>query len=318
VPVPDLKTIFANDLGTRPESRGPALDETSHLRILNPPVRGLRVMLSTDYADVLATLSDESEVAVIWTTRLEDLVWHAETRGGEWWFRTVRPRPGFDATSDAITRLASVSEGTPVAIALLPELSLDVAGVEAVLAWSQDRGHPFGLLIPGSVHTAIEEGRQANVATLQFGNGDRSTHRKFNPFILDLPVEGRREAHTEDISTGDPTLTLHLLGDWSFMVLICKDLLEDGVAPLLQELRARLVLVPARSPRTTDFEAVAAAHAAAVQGMVLIANEADPDPERPGPASAIVARPLRVNVLEVIGADVVRAPSHRRFRIRNQ
>jgi hypothetical protein len=108
VPVPDLKTIFANDLGTRPESRGPALDETSHLRILNPPVRGLRVMLSTDYADVLATLSDESEVAVIWTTRLEDLVWHAETRGGEWWFRTVRPRPGFDATSDAITRLASV------------------------------------------------------------------------------------------------------------------------------------------------------------------------------------------------------------------
>lgn len=131
IAAPPLLAVFGKQrLGTKPESRGPPLDDATNLRILRPPVRGHRVTLSTDHADILARLAvADAEVAVIWATALADLEYDTEERGGEMWFHSVRPRDSAGATQAVIQQLQDLAESEGPLIGILPELSLGPDGL---------------------------------------------------------------------------------------------------------------------------------------------------------------------------------------------
>jgi hypothetical protein len=94
------------------------------------------------------------------------------------------------------------------------------------------------------------------------------------------PVE-----RTEHLTPTQGEITVHMTGDWSFVTLVCKDLLELPVVRMLEDLRVRLVLVPACTPKTDIFEQRAAALAINAQSIVVIANMGTP--------AALFGRPSR-------------------------
>jgi hypothetical protein len=111
-------------------------------------------------------------------------------------------------------------------------------------------------------------------------------HRKFTQFEYQ---DGEATRRLEHIDTHDACVTLFWAGSWSFTVLICKDLLEVPVVRVLSDLRVRLALVPALSPKTELLEERASELATNSQAVVLVANT----PSDPVAATAIFARPTR-------------------------
>jgi predicted amidohydrolase len=312
---PPLKEIFGKDIGTLPDSRGPALDECRNLRILAEPQRGLEVELDTGQIDALANFQADSNTAVVWTTTLAQLDWDFEERAGQCWFHSVRPLDRAARVQDAKEQLA-VAQAAGCAVVILPEMSLDPGGVDDIIQWSKENGHPFSLLVLGSAHVTGAGGTHTNVSTTLLPNGSRVEHSKWNPFEIPLPRKDTSELapHRELITASSPRVRLVLAGAWSFVVLVCKDFLDAGVVTLLEDLRARLVLVPARSPKTADFESGAQQLAAAAQAVVVVANAWESG--NPDPAAAIVARPLRAHLLEVFPSALAESSKLQMFRLR--
>jgi hypothetical protein len=142
--------------------------------------------------------------------------------------------------------------------------------------------------------------------------GDELRHVKFAPYELkddapddgaldDAPPVALRPEHLEPLA---PAITLMMSGDWSWTVLVCKDVLSADVARLLEDLRARLVLVPAMSGKTEIFEQRCRELAVNAQAVAVVANT----PMDPAAAAALIARPLREAPLEVCKPPRLLAP----------
>ena len=317
VAAPPLREIFGRELGTRPESRGLELDTTSHLRILGTLAAGLSVQLATNRIDLLSTLEHpDAELAVAWTTSTDALEFERDAPAGRPRFHSVRPHEPAAVNAAVTKAFADLSRPRAPTVVVLPELSLDPGGVQAARAEFERLGRPFDVVVLGSAHTALAERGCENVSTVCFRDGADGEHHKFNPFVLVLPdANGTRVPHTEALRLGERVLTVHLGTRWSLTVLICKDLIDPGVTEALASVLVRIVLVPARTPRTSDFEAEALAHAARSQGIVVVANDVGADSE-PAAAAALIARPLRRGGLQRFPQPDGARPTVLRARLR--
>jgi predicted amidohydrolase len=317
VAAPPLREIFGRELGTRPESRGLELDATSHLRILGTLAAGLTVQLATNQLDLLSTLEHpDAELAVAWTTSTDALAFECDAPAGRPRFHSVRPREPAAVNAALTKALADLSSPRAPTVVVLPELSLDPGGVQAARTEFERLGRPFDVVVLGSAHTPLTEEGCENVSTVCFRDGADGEHHKFNPFALVLPdAEGARVLHTEALRLGERVLTVYLGTRWSLTVLICKDLIDPGVTEALASVLVRIVLVPARTPRTSDFEAEALAHAARSQGIVVVANDLGGEAE-PEAAAALIARPLRRGGLQRFPQPEGARPTTLRARLR--
>lgn len=140
--------------------------------------------------------------------------------------------------------------------------------------------------VAGSAHDD-STGVRRNVAYVVGRGGLRATQEKIVPMV--------HEGRTEDIAQERPSLEVFLGLDWSLAVVICRDFIDVKIHEVLRQLRPTIVLVPACSPKTLDFE-VRAADLAAGQAHVMVANTCSPNDTEP--AVVLWARPINRPITE--------------------
>jgi predicted amidohydrolase len=294
---PPLKDLFRDELGSSPRRLGPRLHELVWLRLLPRLGRGYQVRLSFESEDVLADLRPETHVGVaIPSDVAPDLVFDRTDDTPPRFFR-MRPRNA-QAHQDAILRLLDEADRVGVRILLLPELSVDPTIASAIERWFTRARRSISILVCGSMHVE-RDGQPRSESLILLPGGRVIEHFKFSSLRLPLPGEdGSILEHQEDVVTEPAVIPLLMCGDWSFTVLIGKDLLEPGVDRILELLGVRLVLVPSCSPETDVLELSASTLAARNLAVVLLGNLTDPGPVRA--ASVIIARPIRGNMIQRI------------------
>ena len=297
IPHPPLKQLFSEDLGTNPLRLGPNFFELRWLRLLPDIARGHLVRLDFGCSDLLADVLPDEPIAVGIPCDLDDL--RIE--------RTEEPMPRFlevhprqpAAQKQILLGFLEQARTRGARIVLIPELCLDEDCLEAVKQWHRREDHRIAITVAGSVHSR-RHGERRNVCTTLLSDSSEFEHFKFNPFYVSVPspTTGRPTNYREDIVTVPAVITIQMCGEWSFTTLICKDLLEPGVAEILEQARVSLILVPACSPKTAVFEQIAGALAARAQALVVVANLAAPSPF--DPASIIIARPVLTGTIEIV------------------
>lgn len=294
---PPLKDLFRDELTPTPRRLGPRLHELVWLRLLPQHGRSHQVRLSFESEDVLADLRPETRMGVaIPSDRLPDLRFE-RTDELQPSFFDMRPRdPG--AQQEAILNLLDEADRAGVRVLLLPELSVHQDIATAVERWLARPGRSVSILVCGSMHIE-RNGQRRNASPILLPGGRSIEHFKFGPASQPLPAaDGSLVDHREDVVTHPSVIPVLMCGDWSFTVLIGQDLLEPGVDRILELLGVRLVLVPSCSPRADTLEPIAAALATRNRAVVLVGNLTDPGPDQP--ASAIIARPVRENMIQKV------------------
>ncbi|MEM9493432.1 MAG: hypothetical protein AAGC55_30065, partial [Myxococcota bacterium] len=242
IPHPPLKDLFAGNLGTNPLRLGPGFYELTWLRLLPDVARGHQVRLDFQADNLLANLRPDAHIAVGIPCDPDDLrierIDEPMPR-----FLEVHPRDPQRQTEILLDLLQRASDDG-ARIVIFPELCLDEDCLDAVREWHRHAEHGIAIAVCGSIHT-YRNGERRNVATSLLSNGSEVEHFKFNPFIEVLmpapTAAGRPVNYREDIVTTPAVITIHMCGDWSFTTLICKDLLEPGVAEILEHARVSLV-----------------------------------------------------------------------------
>jgi len=183
--------------------------------------------------------------------------------------------------------LVKKADAQELGIVMLPELCLDSDGVEAVAAWVADNAKNISLAVCGTHHTAAS-GTRSNVAVIASSLAPTVRQAKLTGMDWrpqDCPYELR-----EDIETVGTQLLLLTGQSWSALVLICRDFIDRELGAFAAALRTSLLLVPACSPRTVDFQGTAAELASKAQTHVVVANKCDDSPEEPD--LALLTRPV--------------------------
>lgn len=310
--VPDLTRVFGRPLITHPASRGDDdVDRTPRLA-LAPDSGGVEVEVSYANLHLLTPPSGDSIVAVLLPIAdpAAELVWDRVPAAVTSFFG-VGPRRPDDVTA-RVLQLLDEAAARGADIAILPELSLDASGLEAVRHHQRARGWPFRVLCAGSIHDVVD-GQRRNVATLILPGGREIRHFKFNPFTS--PMVGE-----EAIATTPARVGVHVAADehgrpaWSYTVLICKDLLSRFTRDVIGDLRPGLVLVPAWSGKTTAFELDIQGLVSATQSSVVLANQVD-RVEADDPSVVVVARPTRVETVTVVRRADAKPPQCLTFRL---
>lgn len=314
IPQRPLKEIFARELSTHPDRMDVPIDTLRHLRIVQAAGHGHEIWLSLEHADALANFAAASRVAVLIPSDLGDLEWSTTSHAEHPTFHDVRPRDGAQQTANVLKLLEKARGQADIVV--LPELCLDASGLAEIKRWYDDSGRPFAMLVCGSIHVRPEgDKRRRNVSTTLLAGGGTVEHAKFNPFVLNLPDEtGEDVKHREGIITFPSKITLYLCGSWSFTTLICKDFLAPGAMQILEELRPGLILVPACSSKTRPFETEAQHLALRAQALVIVANITN-FPAEQDAVSAIFAKPLNKNPVEVVLRSDLVLPAVQYFRV---
>ena len=186
-------------------------------------------------------------------------------------FWNVRPRGDLaERQQDFVQRILRGARDAAVDVLVLPELCIDRAGAELLLAERQRLDNEPAILVAGSHHAEDDDGHRRNTCWAVVGRGGRLEHHKFERFEYDCPRTGG--CRVEDIHTAPRRIRLYCGAPWSLTLLICRDALSEPVQRLLRELRPGLVLVPSFSLKTSPFIPVAEALANANQAFVVIAN----------------------------------------------
>jgi predicted amidohydrolase len=292
---PPIKDLFRDELAPPPRRLGPRLHELVWLRLLPQQERNHRVRLSFESEDVLADLRPETRMGVaIPSGRLPDLRFDRADEPQPRFF-DMRPRNA-QTQRDAILALLDEADRAGIRIMLLPELSVDEDIAIAVERWLTRPGRSISLLVCGSMHVE-RDGQRRNMSPILLPGGKRVEHLKFGAASQPLPAaNGNFLEHHEDVATQPSMITVLMCGDWSFTVLIGQDLVEPGVDRVLELLGVRLVLVPSCSPRSDMLEPIAAAVSTRNRAVVLVGNLTDRAPSEP--ASAMIARPVRENMIQ--------------------
>lgn len=289
-----VKRIFGDDLNSRPERHSPHVSALPHLRIA-PPLGPFDVVLSFEHADLFRALDrgDRIGVGIPWASDQDhdrDACGSAEQPR----FFNVRPRQSLEQ-GVVLGRVLDAAEAEAISVLVLPELCIDAYGQEVVERWCQRPARKLDVLAAGSRHLE-EAGVRRNRATVFVRNAPPFTHDKFTPFIM---RKGETEVR-EDIATAPARITIHYSEGWSVVVLVCKDLLDERVAPLLEQLRVRLVLVPAFSERTAPFRARLEELACGAQAIVVVANT----PASDDCDAMVIALPLEHSSVRTVPAPV--------------
>jgi hypothetical protein len=274
-----------NALGRRtgdPRLRTDPVDRTDHLRLAPAEVKDLCIRYR--WAPWLEPLraSTRFGVGVTNTAKIaQEFEWQEYLLGSRRSFYGVIPKD----LAEQERRISSILEQARdrASHVVLPELCLTPALLQSLL----DRGlfADLQLVVAGSYHeTPSARGPGRNVCKI-FSYGDEVfTHYKFSDFHF-ATQDGRCHEHLHR-ADGAAGFDLLLSPYCSAIVLICKDALRDDVQHLVQQLAPTLLLVPAMSEDTDDFQFLAERFARDPQTFTAIACAS-------GRQHAIYGRPSR-------------------------
>lgn len=201
-------------------------------------------------------------------------------------FENVRPRDAAQLVAHVMADLRRA--GTAAAFVVLPELTSGTAlDDEIALAMATDDLGHLQLVVGGSAWHPPRPGDAGgrNCSTTHLRGREPHRHDKFSWFHQ-RAVGSERTRHDAKRITilAGPRITC--------TVLICKDVLEGWVPPLLQQLRVRLVLVPSCNPSLDPYRPAALSLSDLGWTTVVLANI---PPEEGGAAEyALALRPAAV------------------------
>jgi len=220
-----------------------------------------------------------------------------EFRDGEHIFFGIGPKEPVSALEAARAQLeGALGEGAQILV--LPEVCLDTDEVHSLRAFLESRTEHYVAAL-GSSHELVE-GERRNVARLVTRVHD-DLQEKIVGVRMKVPADDGEVEAREDIEPAQPRVRIFFGRHWSVAVAICRDFIDVEIKRVLEDLRVSIVLVPACSPTTQDFESGAHQLANNAQAHVLVANMCS-ESER-APAAAILGRPV---ASEALCLDVVR------------
>jgi predicted amidohydrolase len=288
---------YKGRLGTHPDSTDEGVDRLPGLGRLVPEGLPCDITINFRCYEIDRLTPDSTIACAIPSGRAEVVVPPPYRVGDELRFFGVRPNDTVEQTARAL-RLVEEADNYGAHLVVLPEASLDPSGQEAVAEWVRQKSKNLVLAVCGSTH-AQREGKNSNTS-LVVTRHRKTSQSKMTRYAVKLP--GHDDLAWEDIDCSSPELVIYQSSDWSVAIAICKDFITPWVKRILEDLRVSLVLVPACSPRTSDFLADAAAHVTAVQGHVVAANLCDVDPTNleEKPQIALFARPVRGTLADIV------------------
>jgi predicted amidohydrolase len=247
-----------------PRKRADAVDRTDHLRLAPVALDQLRVRLiwADPWLDDMNAATRFGAGVTNYAPLDADFHWETYVVGSRSMFYGVAPKD-IDAQRSRIEATLADAQRKHATIVVLPELCLTRGLLDDLV----QRGafDDFPLVVAGSYHQAVEANAPgANVCAV-FANGMHVfSHHKFSDFYL-----GACHEHLvrEDGAAGFDVL---ISPRCTVVVLICKDALGE-VGDLVQALAPTLLLIPAMSEETVDFELLARRLAHDPQGFTLVA-----------------------------------------------
>jgi predicted amidohydrolase len=306
-PVLDVPLAEYEEFGGRMNTNADRLelpvDATRHLRLM-PEQSPCSVPFTYEADDVLANLGLYSKIGVALPNQritldhsVSELRWERYTLEGRPLFRNVLPVDE-EEQQRLIHSLVDAAARQRVSLLLLPELSLSPAGL-AALGQHLMTSVPLDsrpVVVAGSCHMSDSDGRLRNRTMLLLPDGRRLLlHDKFEEFSFPDRQDADGSKPTverfEDIHR-ERALRVHVSGTWAWASLICKDAMPRQIGALLAELRLRLVLIPAMSPKTQVFDVNARWLSVHAQAIAVVANAADGETASRA-QSVIVSQPVR-------------------------
>ena len=180
-------------------------------------------------------------------------------------------------------------------VVVFPELALTP---DLLIALTKTAGFAeLPLVIAGSYHEAVEGQKPGRNISVVFAHGkELHRHYKFSDFHANAGGGTRRHENlVRDANTQG--FDVLIAPRATAVVMICKDVFDERIQYLLQHLAPNLVAVPAMSPDTDDFVALAERLARSPQALTLVACAVSP-------AGAIFGRPSH----EPVAAAVTTVP----------
>ncbi len=201
-------------------------------------------------------------------------------------FFAVRPREPREEDL-----LAQLRAGCTCEIGVLPELVLQHCDAVERELESKPELYPK-IVVAGSAHVESKGAAgvtRANESRVYIDGQLVSRHCKIHPFKLKVDDT----VLTEGIS-GKPREIHVLSGRYTRMaVVICSDINNDLIPPLLLNVGVNLLLVPSRTVSDGSFGAILGPLASSCQGVCVIANvRLDEDPSEPFMLLVSVPRPI--------------------------
>lgn len=226
-------------------------------------------------------------------------------------FFGVRPRDPAAQRAQTIKLLEAADREQAKAV-VLPELCLDSEGIEEVALWIETKAKHIALAVCGTHH--CERSGRRNVAVLASPFSPRLEQAKV--VGVSWPVDATELL--EDIERQNTTLLLISGRVWSAVILICRDFIDAQLSSLVLALRASLVLVPACSWRTVDFQATAGRLASQGQAHSVVANQCSPSDAETSDV-AILGRPTNDanQQLARMGRGTARVPHNNLILLNN-
>jgi predicted amidohydrolase len=223
-------------------------------------VRAVRVHPVTGLLrDVLTTLATIATAHPNVTA--EELTW---PEGRRLWPVTLRD-PARQA--DVVARLVTAALDGGSRLVVLPELSATdatIAAVQALLDARYEEDEDPALVLAGTRHLELATGERVNRATTLIAASPTQLHQdKLVPFRVGEAIE--------DLN-GDRVVHLYQDGPFRLATAVCKDLLDADVEAVLERLAVNLLLVPAMSPKTSNFPLAAARLLHTAQTVTVVAN----------------------------------------------
>lgn len=185
-------------------------------------------------------------------------------------FHSVRPLPETrDAQIAAMRRVASAASTAGVHVLVFPELCLDRVGAEELFKHVEGLDPRPELVVLGSFHWQDESNRRNTAQAFCSGTTELLSHHKMTRFSYRDPDD--RVTYTEDIRPGD-TLHVFVSTDWSLVLLICRDFLDQSIGTLVERLRPTFLCIPSFTDPSNAFIDAVGALTARAQSVAVFAN----------------------------------------------
>jgi hypothetical protein len=263
----------------RPENLELVPDQVRHLGVMPDHFEPVAVTLDWTEDHALAALRYGTRVAIgIPNLSIDEFHWD-DVPSHRPLFFNVRAKDELQQRERLFEILQDADQGEAMLV-VLPELTAGSAAVvDEMEEWLNREKRHLQMIVAGSCHVEESPGVRRNSCTTLVRGTRRRVHHKFSPFSSPAGQE-------EDLQPIEPSLTIRYSGSWAFVTMICKDLLGAEVRSILHQLRPRLVLVPAMSPKLQPFRASTGDLVSHTQAFVIIANVPSRDGEH-----AVIGRP---------------------------
>jgi predicted amidohydrolase len=251
-----------------PRIKAERLDRTDHLRLAPEAVGQLRVRHI--WVDPwLEAIGPNTQFVVGVTNDAAfdtDFSWKSYVVGAQHCFYGVVPKR-VEEQQGRIARVIARAVEIRATIVVLPELSMTPTILESLTDQGLLADLPF--VVAGSFHTpTAPEAPGRNVCEV-LGHGERLfSHDKFSDFHYE--ARGARWHEHLDRNDGTSGFDLLLAANCTAVVLICKDTFGE-IRSLVKDLAPTLLLVPAMSEDTSEFELLAKDLAYDPQSFTVVA-----------------------------------------------